>query len=141
MARFSLAVGFLVACQHAPAAAPGAPCPGPYAIERGACDHVPATACKGICGYVVRRSSCAPVRNAIVTPAIMNGTMPSAASDDSGRFDLAGLSPGHYVLRVMADQDEGRFELDVVEGPQPLAGPIELTLFDRTCGCGGVCPT
>lgn len=151
MARLRLAVLFLVACHHAETpAAPREQCPGPYAIERGTCEHLPATECKGICGYVVRRSSCAPVKDAVVmpdpvkdavgVPKIMNGTVPHATTDVSGRFDLAGLPPGHHVLRIMAEQDVGHLELDVVEGAQPLAAPIELTLFDRSCACGGACP-
>jgi hypothetical protein len=131
----------LSACQHGETpVTPRVECEGSYAIQRGSCEHLPATDCKGLCGYVVRRSSCHPVKSAIVAPAIKNGVVPSTATDDSGRFDLVGLPPGHYVMRVMAEQDEGQLELDVVEGAQPFASPIELDLFDRPCVCGGLCP-
>jgi hypothetical protein len=123
-----------------PPAAPQSACPGPYWIERGACARDAAAACHGICGYVLQRGSCRPLKGVMIAPYIVNRAVPNAGTDADGRFDLVGVPAGHYELRVTIEQDVGRFDVDVAGGSQPLPFPLELALLDRSCECGGSCP-
>ncbi len=143
MTRPCLIALVFAACGHAspPPATRGAPCPGPYAIQRGTCELPAPTGCKGVCGYVVQQRGCRPLAHAAIFPSIPGVTVQTASTDENGFFDLVGVPPGHYKLRVMAEQDEGTIELDIGEGPQPLEFPLELTLPERSCECGGRCPT
>lgn len=125
------------ACARKPPTAASSPCPGTYDVVRGACEAAPASECRGVCGQVVRRGGCTPVRNATIFGE--GNAAPSASTDASGHFDLVGLPVGHQTLGISAGQEDARLEIDVVEGPQPLAFPLELTFLDRACGCGGAC--
>ncbi len=78
-----------------------------------------------------------PLKSALVS--VVAPTSPVASTDETGRFDLVGLVPGHYELRITVERDNGRFPIDVVEGAQPIPFPLELTLLDRSCDCGGEC--
>jgi hypothetical protein len=136
-----VAVLVVCACHHTPTPVEyNEPCPGPYTIRGGTCVHEAPTACQGLCGYILQTNGCAPVKNAIISPFVPDVAVPNATSDETGRFDLVGIAPGHYKLRVMARQDDASIELDVSGGSQPLATPLELTLAERGCGCGGDCP-
>src|SRR5690242_8718991 len=117
--RLGAVAVLLVACHQTPrAVGPTQPCPGPYSIVPGTCVHAAPTGCQGVCGYIVRRGGCAPVKNANISPYVANGIVPNAASDDTGHFDLVGVAPGHYTLRVTSEQDDARIELDVTGGSQ-----------------------
>lgn len=135
-----LSVSLVIACRHAPAhtAAPVVGCSGPSAIVKGRCELPPVADCHGVCGYVVRRDTCKPIKHATVIARV--GTDEQAAgTDDNGRFELVEIPKGHHSLRVRADRDEGTFELDVDDGPRSLAFPLELARLERTCACGGRC--
>ena len=137
MARSLIAaLATLVACQHTPPVASSPQCPGPYPIERGQCEHSAATECQGLCGYVIRGRTCEPIRGVTVVAAGKVGV-----TDDDGRFDLVGVPKGTTQLRISEGLDEGVLDVEVSHSPQPLALPLELVHRDRSCGCGGVCPT
>ena len=137
----SVAFFALVACHHSAlptAPATSARCPGTYAIVAGACAVVPLQACRGLCGIVVRRGGCAPINGAMV---IVEGVNLAVATDKAGQFDIAPIPAGHYKIEVTAEQDTGLLEIDATGDAQPLTSPLELRLADRSCECGGACPT
>lgn len=142
MSRAALAIVVLTACHHAPVShETRGECPGPYAVGRATCELPPPVGCKGVCGYILRRGTCAPVKGATVFPYVPNQSVPNAVADETGRFDLVGVPPGHYTIRVMAAQDDAHFDLEIVGGEQPIPAPLELHLTERSCACGGACPT
>src|SRR5258706_12200345 len=96
-----LAIAFaLAACRSTPTAATESPCPGPYAITPGTCTVAAtreASECHGVCGFVLHRGDCRPLRATILAANHAAGT------DPAGRFELPALALGHYQLRVRAD--------------------------------------
>ena len=137
----SLVIAFaLFACHSASpsTARPESRCPGDYPITPGTCAPVqPTTECHGVCGFVLRRRDCTPVLGAAIVVTTANL---AAETDKTGRFEIPALAAGHYQIRVTAEHDIGLYELDATAEPLTLPAPLELTLQDQSCACGGNCP-
>ena len=90
-----------------------------------------------MCGVVVERGSCRPVRDAVV---MVDQVV--ASTDQTGRFELPALPAGHYRIVVTAGPDRGALELDLTGTPEVLPQSLEMpSVGNRACGCGGPCPT
>jgi protocatechuate 3,4-dioxygenase beta subunit len=75
-------------------------------------------------GYVLDAAG-APVPAASVMVVRAPGAVPdiAAVTDDAGRFVLAGLPPGRYLLRAVTDRGSGAGETDV-----PAVGRAETVI-------------
>jgi hypothetical protein len=139
MARLAILAVVVIGCHHAePRTSESSPCPGPYPITPGTCTTAAPTDCHGVCGVVVRAQGCSPPAHAEVV--ILSAKL-AVPTDAAGHFDIGPLPAGHYHVEVRAEQDTGTFELDATGSPQVLPAPLELRLWERSCQCGGACPT